>query len=192
MKISIMKFKTEELIAELIDQTRININKVEKFRDLSENELNHKENIEKWSVLECLEHLNLYGEFYNTEIRRRIETSHSKTNAIFKSGVIGNYFVKTMLPKKKLNKMKTFKDKNPSGSSLDINVIDRFILQQKEFLKLIENSKNVNLNKTKIAISISKLIKMRLGDTFRFITAHNQRHLIQAENASKIANRQQR
>lgn len=180
-----MKFKTEELIAGLIEQTRININKVEIFRELSEKKLNHKENIEKWSVLECIEHLNLYAEFYNPEIRRRIEISHSKANAIFKSGVIGNYFVKTMLPKKKLNKMKTFKDKNPSGSSLDINVIDRFIIQQKEFLELIENSKNVNLTKTKTAISISKLIKMRLGDTFRFIVAHNQRHLIQAENARK-------
>ena len=185
-----MKFKVEELIAELIEQTKININKVEKYRKLSEKELNHKENSEKWSVLECIEHLNLYGEFYNPEIRKRIETSQLKTNAIFKSGVIGNYFVKTMLPKKKLNKMKTFEDKNPSDSSLDINVIDRFIIQQKEFLELIENSKKANLTKTKTAISISKLIKIIMGDTFRFVLAHNQRHLIQAENAIKTAHRE--
>ena len=182
-----MKFKAEELLAELIEQTRININKVENLRDLSNTELNHKENIEKWSILECIEHLNLYGDFYNPEIRKRIETSHSKANLIFKSGVIGNYFVNMMLPKKKLNKMKTFKDKNPAGSSLDSIVIDKFISQQKEFLELIESSKNINLTKTKTAVSISKVIKIRLGDTFRFIVAHNQRHLIQAENAKKIA-----
>lgn len=180
-----MKFKTEELLAELIEQTRININKVENFRELSDTELNHKENTEKWSILECIEHLNLYGDFYNPEIRKRIETSHSKANLIFKSGVIGNYFVNMMLPKKKLNKMKTFKDKNPAGSSLDSIVIDKFISQQKEFLELIESSKNINLTKTKTAVSISKVIKIRLGDTFRFIVAHNQRHLIQAENAKK-------
>ena len=184
-----MKFKTEELIAELIEQTRININKVEKFRKLSEEELNHKENIEKWSILECIEHLNLYGEFYNPEIRKRIETSNSKPSKIFKSGVIGNYFVNTMRPKKKLNKMKTFKDKNPLGSRLNVEVIDRFIGQQKDFLDLIEMSKNINLTKTKTSISISKLIKLRLGDTFRFIIAHNERHLIQAENTRKLASR---
>ncbi len=184
-----MKFKTEELIAELIEQTRININKVEKFRKLSEEELNHKENIEKWSILECIEHLNLYGEFYNPEIRKCIETSNSKPSKIFKSGVIGNYFVNTMRPKKKLNKMKTFKDKNPLGSRLNVEVIDRFIGQQKDFLDLIEMSKNINLTKTKTSISISKLIKLRLGDTFRFIIAHNERHLIQAENARKLASR---
>jgi len=178
-----MKFKTDELIAELIAKTRININKVAKFRELSEEELNYKENAEKWSVLECIEHLNLYGDFYNPEIRKCIETSNLKPSKIFKSGLIGNYFVNTMQPKKKLNKMKTFNDKNPIGSKLSVKMIDRFIAQQKDFLDLIEMSKNINLTKTKTPISISKLIKLRLGDTFRFLIAHIERHLIQAENA---------
>ncbi len=78
--------------------------------------------------------------------------------------------------------MKTLKVNNLLGSHLDRSVIDRFITQQKECLELIEKSKNVNLAKTKTAISITKLIKLRLGDTFRFITAHNERHLLQAEN----------
>jgi len=104
---------------------------------------------------------------------------------IFKSGVIGNYFVNLIKPKEKLNKMKTLKVNNPVGSVLDKNVIDRFINQQIECLELIEKSKNINLTKTKTAISISKLIKLRLGDTFRFVTAHNERHLLQAENILK-------
>jgi len=182
-----MKFRTIELIAELIEKTRININRVEKYRELSDKELNFRESTEKWSVLECIEHLNLYGDFYNPEIRKSIEKSHSKPSEIFKSGIIGNYFVNTMFPKKKLNKMKTFKDKNPLGSSLNKSVIDRFISQQKEFLELIEKSKNINFSKTKTAISISKLIKLKLGDTFRFIIAHNERHLIQAENVMRKA-----
>jgi hypothetical protein len=181
-----MRINTEELAAELIEKTRMNINRVQNFKSLSKNELNAKETNEKWSVLECIEHLNLYGFFYNPELRRVIKEDQSKPRNYFKSGVIGNYFVKTMLPKRKLNKMKTFKDKNPSGSNLDILVIDTFINQQKEFLEFIEKSKAIDLTKTKTAISISKLIKMRLGDTFRFIVAHNERHIIQAENALKI------
>jgi len=178
-----MKFKKEKLIAELIERTRVNINRVEKFKGLSKEELNHKENSERWSVLECVEHLNLYGDFYNPEIKRSINAKHSIPNEEFHSGVIGNYFVNSMLPKKKLNKMKTFKDKDPSGSDLDIKVIDKFIGQQKDFIDLIDSSRNINLTKTKTAISISKLIQIRLGDTFRFILAHNERHLLQAENA---------
>ena len=177
-----MKIVTKELIAQLIEKTRININKAEGFRKLSENELNYKEAIHEWSILECIEHLNLYGDFYNPEIKKCINKTNTTSAKIFKSGVIGNYFVNLISPKVKLNKMKTPKINNPLGSHLNKNVIDRFINQQKECLELIEKSKNVNLSKTKTAISISKLVKLRLGDTFRFITAHNERHLLQAEN----------
>ena len=177
-----MRIKTQDLMIDLIERTKVNLNQAERFRNLSEKQLNHKEYSESWSILECIEHLNLYGDFYNPEIKRSLQASHSKTNEVFKSGLIGNYFVKIMLPKEKLNKMKTFKDKNPIGSKLNIKVIDRFVEQQKEFLRLIEKSKSVNLSKTKTAISISKFIKLRLGDTFRFIVAHNERHLLQAKN----------
>jgi hypothetical protein len=91
-----------------------------------------------------------------------------------------------MLPKEKLNKMKTFKDKNPSGSDLKVDTIDRFIAQQKEMLDLLDKARSVDLNKTKTSISITKFLKLKLGDTFRVIIYHNQRHLLQAEKA--IAN----
>lgn len=180
-----MKIITKELITELIEKTIININKAEGFRKLSEKELNYKEDINQWSILECIEHLNIYGDFYNPEIRGSIENANTSASKIFKSGLIGNYFVNLIRPKTKLNKMKTLKANNPLGSNLDKNAIDRFIYQQKECLELIEKSKNINLIKTKTAISITKLIKLRLGDTFRFITAHNDRHLFQAENLLK-------
>lgn len=180
-----MKIITKELTAELIEKTRININKAEGLRNQSEDELNFKEKSEKWSALECIEHLNIYGTFYNSEIKGCIQKSQTKSSNEFKTGVIGNYFVKLITPKAKLNNMKTMKAFNPIGSNLDKNIIDRFINQQKECLDLIEKSKSINLTKTRTAISISKLIKMRLGDTFRFVTAHNERHLIQAENMLK-------
>lgn len=184
-----MKIVTNELIAELVEKTRININKAEGFRKLSEKELNYKESIDEWSILECMEHLNIYGDFYNPEIKERIEKTKTTSTKIFKSGVIGNYFVNLISPKEKLNKMKTLKENNPLGSHLDKTVIDRFVNQQKECLELIEKSKKINLTKTKTAISITKLVKLRLGDTLRFITAHNERHLLQAENILRKANR---
>ncbi|EAR01701.1 DinB family protein [Maribacter sp. HTCC2170] len=178
---------TTTLITELLERTRSNTHKVEGFKKLSEKELNYKESNDEWSALECIEHLNIYGDFYNAAIRESIEKASTASSKIFKSGVIGNYFVNLIAPKEKLNKMKTLKENNPLGSHLNKNVLDRFIKQQNECLHLIEESKNVNLSKTKTAISFSKLLKLRLGDTFRFITAHNERHLLQAENMFKKA-----
>lgn len=181
---------TKELITELLEKTRMNIHKVESLKKLSEKELNYKESSGEWSILECIEHLNIYGDFYNPAIKESIQKTTTTSSKIFKSGVLGNYFVNLIAPKEKLNKMKTLKENNPLGSCLDIDVINRFINQQKEYLELIEQSKNINLTKTKTAISITKLIKLRLGDTLRFITAHNERHMLQAENIFKKANGQ--
>jgi hypothetical protein len=46
---------------------------------------------------------------------------------------------------------------------------------------LLDKAKNVSLGKTKTGISISKLIKLKLGDTFRFVIYHNIRHIEQAK-----------
>ncbi len=176
-----MKWKTKELIEALEQKTLGIIVKVKEFKALSDDKLNFKETENNWSALECVEHLNLYAEFYNPVLKKSITESLTNPNECFKSGVIGNYFVRSMYPKKKWNKMKTSKDKNPSGSTLDKYVLDRFIQHQHVLLDIITASREVNLTKTKTAISISKLIKLRLGDTLRFVVAHNERHIMQAE-----------
>ncbi|HEY6144619.1 MAG TPA: DinB family protein [Flavobacterium sp.] len=177
-----MQTKSETLISELIETTRQNINFAETLKTKSSSHLNWKENPENWSILECLEHLNLYGDFYLPEIKKAISNAKSKSEPIFKSGFIGNYFAESMLPKAKLNKMKTFKDKNPLNSQLDSKTIDRFINQQVKLLDLLDKSRSISLNKEKTPITITKLIKLKIGDTFRFVINHNIRHIKQIEN----------
>lgn len=176
-----MTITSEKLIQDLIERTRININQAEKFSSLSTEKLNWRAEKDSWSILECFEHLNLYGDFYIPEIKKRIESSKTQPKENFKSGILGNYFAKTMLPKEKLNKIKTFKDKNPIGSKLDKTTIERFISQQEKMLNLLDESREIDLNKTKTSISISKLIKLKIGDTFRVVVYHNERHLVQAK-----------
>ncbi len=180
-----MKIASKELLQDLVERTRKNMNEVEKFNQFSIEKLNWKNTPESWSILECLEHLNLYGDYYLPEIENRMLTSNRKNEPIFKSGVLGNYFAKMMLPKEKLNKMKTLKDKDTINSDLDKKCIDRFIAQQHRTLELLDIARNKDLSKIKTSISISKWIKLKLGDTFRVLIYHNQRHIAQC---NKIAN----
>ena len=182
--------KSEKLISDIQNSTNECISSAEKLKSKTEEELNWKQNSETWSILECLEHLNLYAKFYLPEIENAIQNAKSKPQEEFKSGFWGNYFAKSMLPKEKLNKMKTAKNKNPLNSKLDKNVIENFIAQQKEFCNLLEQAKNVDLNKEKTKISITNLIKLKLGDTFLFLNNHTFRHLKQIENIEKNACRQ--
>jgi len=181
-----MKVKSDTLISELIDSTHQNLNFLKTLNSKSDSELNWREDEKSWSILECIEHLNLYGDFYLPEIERVIRNSRSKTEELFKSGVLGNYFAKAMLPKAKLNKMKTFKDKNPSKSNLNRNTFDRFERQQIQLIDLLNKARNINLNKEKTNITITKLIKLKIGDTFRFVINHNTRHINQIERISEF------
>lgn len=177
--------QSENLIQSLLEQTRQIINQAEKLKAYDLHILTWRENETSWNILECLEHLNLYGNFYLPQIEYQIQHSNSKPDTEFKSGFLGNYFAKSMLPKGKLNKMKTFKDKNPLNAQLDKTVIDRFIAQQIKLLELLNQARNVSLNKVKTNISITKLIKLKLGDTFQFFINHIIRHINQIDRIEK-------
>lgn len=177
-----MNFNSNQLISELKTTVTAHINYVETLKQVPENELKKKPNEKSWSVLDCLEHLNLYASFYNKEVKKRMETSKLPSTSVFKSGFWGNKFAVDMLPKEGMKTMKTFKSKNPIYTNLDKEtVLSMFISQQKELLRWLTTAESKNLTQIKTSLTIP-ILKFKLGDTFRFVINHNERHIVQAKN----------
>lgn len=170
---------SESFIQSLIEDVRLILNKVEKLKFYELDTLTWRESEKSWNILECLEHLNLYGQFYLPQIEQEIKNSNSKNDIQFKSGLLGGYLAKSILPKNKTNKIKTFKNKNPLNANLNKDVIYKFTHQQISLLDLLNQSRYVSLNKIKIQTSISCVLRLRLGDTFQFFINHIIRHLNQ-------------
>jgi uncharacterized damage-inducible protein DinB len=61
-------------------------------------------------------------------------------------------------------------------------VLQEFGEQQEKLLQLLESAKGRDLTGNHVPITLTKLVKLRLGDAFRFLVAHEQRHMIQARN----------
>lgn len=177
-----MKIKKSEFLQNLRRDKEEIIEKVKNISTLEDSQIQWREQEESWNILECVEHLNLYGDFYIPEIKKAIQKKKLTSEEYFKPGFLGNYFSNSMLPDNKMSKMKTFKDKNPLGESLGRNVFKRFLDQQEDFLGLYNAANDISLNKTKTSISISSLIKLKIGDTFAFLLNHEKRHLKQMEN----------
>lgn len=176
-----MVFNTNELLRDLKNLVESHVSYVKKLQQLSEVELQQKKADNVWSAIECIEHLNLYAEFYNKEIKKRIERTPYLKSTVFKSGFLGNKFALDMLPKEEMKTMNTFKSKNPIYATLETkDVLNRFLRLQGELLELLEKAQKVNLTKTKTSITLP-LLKFRLGDTLRFVIYHNQRHIEQAK-----------
>lgn len=180
-----MKTDTATLIKDLSGRTNQVLAEARELKQRSFEELNQRASPGSWSALEAIQHLNLYGNYYLPEIEKAVISGEHKADPIFKSGFFGNYFAKMMLPGEKAKKMKTFKDKNPLGEDLDPGVIDLFIKQQLKMQDLLKRSSAISYNKTRIPLSFPKFIKLKLGDIFRIVIYHNQRHMVQAKKAVK-------
>ena len=139
-------------------------------------------------MIQILEHLNAYNRHYLPYIEKELSQVTYDTNAWFTSGYWGEKFTKSMMPTNVYeikNKMKTMKKMSfPNSLNVD-TVIKEFLAGQDKLLQLLERAKGKDLAKIHIPITLTKLIKLRLGDTFRFLIAHEQRHLIQARNMWK-------
>jgi len=175
-----MKMSASTLLNELTMMTTRHLAEVRRWRPLPVEQLNTRPATDAWSTLECLEHLNLYGDYYLPAMQQQMGKSKFAPQQHFRSGLLGNYFANSMLPKAKLNKMKTFQDKNPAGSQLDAGALERFIQQQELLLQILEQARNTDIGRVKIPITLSKWIRLKLGDTLRFVIYHNERHIQQA------------
>lgn len=163
------------LLQSLNDLLQGQIEKLNKLKSLDEKALTQPIAPGKWSIAENLEHLLRYGDFYLPEVRQRIRNGRNKTKDSYKSGLLGIYFVESMKPGKK--PMSTFKNMNPALSgSVRANAVDSLEAQLNQWVQIIEELKDFDIQKIKTGISISSFIKLRLGDTLGVVIWHQERH----------------
>ncbi len=141
---------------------------------------------ERWSVLDNLEHLNLYNDFYLPVFEKTIaqgKTSQSKPRDTYRSGWLGAYLTKSMKPQgtKISNKMNTFKDKNPVLTNVPDNVVERFFEQHQQLLTILKNAAKVDIQKLRMPTTLGSFPKIRLGDGLAFVVGHEERHLLQIQ-----------
>jgi hypothetical protein len=180
------KFKADELINTLQADIKQMIAGAEMMQGMDKIKLSYPLTEGRWTAIQAIEHLNIYGRYYLPAIEKAMTESTAERAAWFNSGRMGDYFTKMMKPSNVYqvkNKMKTPKGYNPPAALNSDEVLKEFIDQQHQLLQLLDRARQKNLNSIRVPISISKLIKLKLGDTFRFLVAHEQRHLVQARNA---------
>lgn len=188
-------FSTEELIASLKQITQSNIDFVnKKCVHLGENQLEWRPNQGSWNILEILAHLNSYSSYYHKNFKLRIKnTKFKNVKENFVPSPLGKSAWKSMKLGRANNikrKFKAPKNYNPSlnASLISKDAVNQFINDQKEMIEILELSKAVNLKKVKIKISISKLVRLRLGDALMFVIYHNERHIQQIKNVMTHSN----
>jgi len=188
-------FRTNDLLHDLAAITENNRNAVERhISNLSKEQLYWKKDNASWSVIEILAHLNEYATYYNEVLNRRIEkTRFREPRQVFISSPLGRSAWSSMKlgnarnVKRKLRAPRLYNPAINKDISLE-NSVTRFIEFQTELLEILTKAANVSLRKVRIPISVSKLIRLRLGDALMFVIYHNERHIQQALNVIAYKN----
>ena len=180
---------TSQLVSELKGITQTNIDLIKKkFSHLNDQQKNWRKDTESWSINEIFAHLNEFAHYYHQAFATKIErTRYNEPKDIFISSPLGRSAWKSM----KLGNLKNIKRKfkaqriyNPLIHSELVTGKDTetFESNQIELIAIIDKAELVNLRKVKVPISISKIVRLRLGDALLFVVYHNERHMQQALN----------
>ena len=140
----------------------------------------------RWSISECLVHLNVTASLYVSAIDRALKTARpaSSPDELPRRGWLGRWMLNTLEPPIK----RRFKASNAfvpdAGKPLD-DVVPEFIRYQDEIQQRLLASKSLDLWRTKVKSPAVPLLKFSLGETFAIIAAHERRHLAQAETVKR-------
>lgn len=167
---------TETVETHLVRATEI-------YQNLSDAQLNTPPADGGWSVAQCLEHLNSYGHFYLPAVKKVLQSVKITAGSVggtYRSGCLGTYFINMMKPENP-KKFKAFKDHIPAPELDGAAVVAEFIEQQEQWLSLMGEISSIAQLNARVPISISPLVRLKLGDVLGFVTTHNSRHIQQAD-----------
>jgi len=174
-----MKINRKALLATLTQQVSQNIQQAKSLLIKPADVLSAQPAPGAWSILQVISHLNTYNQYYLPYIKSAANNSYKAADTDYSPGVLGNYFVNMMQPKNGVVVKKYKAAKQHLPVVVEDGVIETYIKDQLELLHYLDLSENVPLIKNKVPVSISPIIKLRLGDVYRFLVAHQQRHFVQ-------------
>ncbi|MBO3272888.1 DinB family protein [Hymenobacter sp. NBH84] len=154
------------------------------FRPLTDDQLNRRPGPGKWSVGQCLEHLNIIGGLYLPVIAHKLQQAQTRTSRpadTVKRGLVGRRLTEAMRVPASEKATKTPQQYAPSGSRLPRTVIEVFNRQADELLTLLQQAREVNINSIRIPNVVIPLLRLRLTDQLELLVVHAQRHIAQAE-----------
>ncbi len=160
------------------------------IRGLSEAQFKWQPAPGRWSIGECLEHLNVTSRLYWPIIAQAINRARAQdwfSKGPYKHGWFGKLFVRSAEPPVRMKFKSPRQFRPPSDQPMD-QVYSQFVSWQDRLLDLIRDANGVDLGRPKVQSPGSKLIKLTLGQGFGLMTAHERRHLWQARQIKEDPN----
>jgi hypothetical protein len=143
----------------------------------------------KWSVAECIAHLNLTSEAYIPRIRAAIaeaKAMNAPKAKSYRKDFAGGFFALMvgpipMLGKIRIGKVKTTADFLPKGRHPKQDTLATFKRDQDALIELVREGEGLPLDKVKIKSPFGEKVSYNCYSAFVILHRHEHRHLDQAQ-----------
>lgn len=149
---------------------------------LSPAQLTWKPEGRRWSITECLDHLNATGYKLLPRLDEAIAETRSqglKRRAPYRPKLLARMVLKALEPPYRL-RLRVPSAFAPALEAEPKRVIREFVELQGELVKRLWEADGLDLGAVKIASPARRLFSVPLGDWLHFLAAHERRHLHQA------------
>lgn len=151
---------------------------------LSEAQFNWRPGQDRWSIAECLKHLNVAVSKTLPAFDRAIAEGRSKgkmSSGPFRYGWFSRWMVASMEPPPK-RRMGTFPIfKLPAGATYRATeVLPEFAAVRDQLAERVRQCDGLDLGHIKTISPVNRLLRLPLGAYLQFVIAHDRRHLWQA------------
>jgi hypothetical protein len=140
----------------------------------------------RWSVGECLEHLNLTAQAFLPLLDRAIDNGvpTQEPAAAIRPGLLGRGFIYILEPPTK-GRVNAPKSVRPPRELSMTTVTTRFNDAHKELADRVRRAQSIELNRTKMRHPAIPVVRFSVGEIFEIVLAHERRHLWQAEKVRR-------
>lgn len=139
-----------------------------------------------WSALDCVEHMNLFYDDYLPRVGAAVQRATPSEKPTYSPGFFGQKMIDGLRPQqgKRRMKIKTLKKMTPATDNKAPDaVFAAFFRHHTRLEELLTKGPSLNWNRVKVASAIGPILRFKLGDCFRLLLAHTERHLLQAQEA---------
>jgi len=153
---------------------------------LSPAQFNWQPALGRWSIGQCVEHLNITTERYIPVLRQAEADARSKGTlrpGPFALGFIERWFLQTMEPPPR-RRMRTGKSFVAAPNLDPSATLHRFVALHDGFRACIRDAEGIDLKSVKVRSQFGP-ISWSLNGTFAFLLAHERRHIWQAREVRK-------
>lgn len=154
---------------------------------LTPDQMRLRPDLDRWSVAECLVHLNLCSKAFLGLIAGACEDAREKQifgADVFKLDKMGRLLKWTLQPPARL-KVRTTEKFEPAMIGLPEEILPRFLILQDQLKESAAKADGLDLNSVIVISPFSKRVKYNLFSCFVLLVTHQLRHLWQAEKVKR-------